>query len=218
MTGAGLAEVLAASPRVVAVWLRDAAERGAVTRYGEEWGATAEGSFRNVVSDGLQRMVERQRDEIEELRAALGAVEDELQRARWKSMPDANKAESPTGLIEMKSLKNWRVMGLTDARLPAIEVGDEPGVYLLWEVESEWFKIGETSVSSTNRLSTCQTGNPHELRAVAFIPAENSREVERELHDRYSHLRGLGEWFRLSMTEVREFRLMCDGRDKVSLK
>jgi hypothetical protein len=56
-------------------------------------------------------------------------------------------------------------------------------------------KIGKTKGTVQERLSALQTASPYELRIVGIV--ERARDsLERELHERFSHLRMRGEWFR----------------------
>jgi len=62
--------------------------------------------------------------------------------------------------------------------------------YLIQSVKGGPVKIGK-SLDPEKRLASMQTGSPVELQLLAVIP----RDVERELHDRFSHAHSHGEWF-----------------------
>jgi hypothetical protein len=65
------------------------------------------------------------------------------------------------------------------------------GVYFLYD-PTGFIKIGHGRVRQ--RASELQIGNPRPLIIVAIIPY-GTREVEGELHDRFSRYRHRGEWF-----------------------
>ena len=58
-------------------------------------------------------------------------------------------------------------------------------------------KLGKGN-NPTKRLRTFQTGNPCTLTLLGTIECEDSTqafELEKELHERFKHLRDRGEWF-----------------------
>lgn len=55
-------------------------------------------------------------------------------------------------------------------------------------------KIGFSERDPMARLSAMQTGNPRELRLLAFM--DGSRSTEAMLHEKFSEFRVRGEWFR----------------------
>ncbi len=66
-------------------------------------------------------------------------------------------------------------------------------VYFIQEGADGPIKIGFTTGDPSGRLSALQTGNPNPLRIVAATPG--TMEDERRWHERFAHLRMLGEWF-----------------------
>lgn len=54
-------------------------------------------------------------------------------------------------------------------------------------------KIGFTGGKPSARLAALQTGNHETLVLIAVVPAPPT--LEGELHRRFDHLRGVGEWF-----------------------
>lgn len=64
--------------------------------------------------------------------------------------------------------------------------------YISTHAENQ-IKIGYTSGSVDSRLQELQTGSPELLQIVACHPG--TMRDERDLHQRFSHLRLFGEWF-----------------------
>lgn len=57
----------------------------------------------------------------------------------------------------------------------------------------DFVKIGKATGSPTNRLSQLRTGCPFPIEVVATIDGGYAK--ERELHERFRHIRAHGEWF-----------------------
>jgi hypothetical protein len=84
-------------------------------------------------------------------------------------------------------------------------------VYFIRETGDDGhIKIGTTAGSPHVRLRALQTANPRPLELLGAIPGDAS--VERKLHERFSHLRLAGEWFRSSQ----ELTSFIDGATFVS--
>jgi Meiotically up-regulated gene 113 len=75
-----------------------------------------------------------------------------------------------------------------------------------------WAKIGTTMQARGSRLAELQTANPLRLRdiaswEVAFYGAgEQFYDCEKELHEHFAPLRGLGEWFALPASLLMEMK------------
>jgi hypothetical protein len=65
-------------------------------------------------------------------------------------------------------------------------------VYFIQGIKGGPIKIGVTN-DVARRLSALQNGAPDKL--VVLLTAEGDREVEEEVHRKFSHLRLRGEWF-----------------------
>lgn len=79
-------------------------------------------------------------------------------------------------------------------------------VYFVAQAESNFVKIGATSDVGA-RLRQLQTGNPQRLiilRTIEFKFAEDARDFEALLHERYRRLGygAYGEWFALSPADI----------------
>ena len=64
-------------------------------------------------------------------------------------------------------------------------------------------KIG-ISKHIEKRIRQLQTGSPQELKLMGQIKSKNDRDLEAELHKKYSANRLHGEWFLLSVSDVLE--------------
>ena len=76
---------------------------------------------------------------------------------------------------------------------------DEGFVYVIECLD--WYKIGKAN-DTMSRLRSLQTASPFQLRLVCEIKSKCKSELEHTLHERYSKLRGLGEWFKLSDSDI----------------
>ena len=57
-------------------------------------------------------------------------------------------------------------------------------------------KIGKTERSPTERLRSFQTGSPDKLLLLKSVRYPKDQNYEKEVHDRFAHLRTHGEWFK----------------------
>jgi hypothetical protein len=80
-------------------------------------------------------------------------------------------------------------------------------VYLIQS--DRYFKIGIAN-DVESRLSQLQTGNPNELVIESCYEFPNAQAVETVLHQKFSSVRKLGEWFLLSNTGLQEFDTLCE--------
>lgn len=76
------------------------------------------------------------------------------------------------------------------------DTGGTPGfVYFVRAGRTNTLKIGWARSDVEKRLRELQTGCPHTLHLIGFMPG--SQAEERDWHYRFCHLRTRGEWFRL---------------------
>ena len=74
------------------------------------------------------------------------------------------------------------------------------------------YKIG-ISKHPRQRLRENQTGNPDRLTVIDIYESENAYKIETALHNRFSHVRNVGEWFDLTVTEEVNFIKYCKEID-----
>ena len=91
-------------------------------------------------------------------------------------------------------------------------------VYLIAEVDDrgdEVFKIGITKNNPHLRVKTLQTGNPNKLSLLGSYQSDNFRKIENWLHRLYASCRteAKNEWFRLSVSQVKDFKNECQEID-----
>ena len=75
-------------------------------------------------------------------------------------------------------------------------------IYFIGHGGSKTMKVGYTSGNPYARMAALQTGSPDRLYMMGWV--EGTLSDERELHDRFAHLRVSGEWFRFE-AELEEF-------------
>jgi len=74
------------------------------------------------------------------------------------------------------------------------------------------YKIG-IAKDPKHRIRQLQTGNSDQLVLIETYQSENASRIEKALHNRYSYVRNVGEWFDLSITEEVGFISMCEDID-----
>jgi hypothetical protein len=57
-------------------------------------------------------------------------------------------------------------------------------------------KIGKTETAPADRMRSFQTGSPDRLLLLKSVRYPKNQNYEKEVHDRFAHLRTHGEWFR----------------------
>lgn len=65
-------------------------------------------------------------------------------------------------------------------------------IYFVQTADNQYMKIGKAD-DVAKRLSGLQTGAPQKLKLIGTMPG--SHDQEREIHQRFGHLRTHGEWF-----------------------
>jgi hypothetical protein len=75
------------------------------------------------------------------------------------------------------------------------------------------YKIG-IAKNPFQRINQLQTGNSDKLTLIETYLSENASKIESALHNRYSHVRNVGEWFDLSVTEEANFVEICRTIDE----
>jgi hypothetical protein len=75
------------------------------------------------------------------------------------------------------------------------------------------YKIG-IAKNPKKRIRQLQTGNSDALTLIETYQSENASKIESSLHNRYSHVRNVGEWFDLSVAEESNFIQMCKNIDE----
>lgn len=75
------------------------------------------------------------------------------------------------------------------------------------------YKIG-IAKNPKHRIRQLQTGNSDQLELIETYQSDNASKIESALHNRFSHVRNVGEWFDLSVTEEVNFIEMCKSIDE----
>jgi len=78
-----------------------------------------------------------------------------------------------------------------------------PNGYIYFLYANGLCKIGKTTRTIGERVSSLKVGNARAI-LLGYIETENCHVLEKQLHAEYGRLRKKGEWFKLSMGEVRE--------------
>ena len=73
-----------------------------------------------------------------------------------------------------------------------------PAVRHVYFIEAETLGLIKIGFSDhvRSRMRDLQTMSPDRLRVLWFIPSTDAPSLEREMHERFAHLRSHGEWFK----------------------
>lgn len=80
-----------------------------------------------------------------------------------------------------------------------------PGYVYILQSDTDWYKIG-CSINPRSRYETFSVKLPFHVVYDIVISSNNYKGLESWLHQRFAHLRGDGEWFRLSPSDLRWIR------------
>jgi hypothetical protein len=75
-------------------------------------------------------------------------------------------------------------------------------VYVIREGVTDYYKIGRTISSVELRKTSLQTGNKIRLHITKVFECENSKDLEKSLHDYFKNKHILGEWFELCNDDI----------------
>jgi len=75
------------------------------------------------------------------------------------------------------------------------------------------YKIG-IATNPKERIHQLQTGNSDQLKIIETYESENASTIEFALHAQYSHVRKVGEWFDLSISDEVNFIKKCKQIDE----
>ena len=98
-----------------------------------------------------------------------------------------------------KEIKRKEV-GIPSRKFESKKVEVTDYVYLI--SDGTYTKIGITN-NLTKRLKVLQTGNPHKLTYIDYVPCDDASRVEKELHNLYALKHMVGEWFNLNEVDVK---------------
>ena len=89
-------------------------------------------------------------------------------------------------------------------------------VYLFREKGAEYIKIGMTCRESVyDRFAAFKMYSPKESEIVHVIEAHDAKGLEKELHEKYAHLRANGEFFKLSQKDINDLKELQSNRVKI---
>ncbi len=75
------------------------------------------------------------------------------------------------------------------------------------------YKIG-IAKNPNQRILQLQTGNSDKLELLQIYKSRNASKIETALHNQYSHVRNIGEWFDLSVEDEVKFLEKCKKIDE----
>lgn len=112
-------------------------------------------------------------------------------------------AKGKLGVFEIPQIdKILFLKGLMGTDRMKYKFNNEECVYLMLNFKSNLIKIGQSRKPSY-REKTLQSEEP-EIEMIAFWKAP--KKVEKELHNIYSNKRERGEWFRLSLKDLKDIK------------
>jgi predicted GIY-YIG superfamily endonuclease len=81
-------------------------------------------------------------------------------------------------------------------------------VYLLKEDENQYYKIG-ISKNTKRRIKQLQTGSAGEISLHNEFISDYASKIEKALHRKYNTYKVKGEWFNLTLEQVKAFLQDC---------
>ena len=97
-------------------------------------------------------------------------------------------------------------------------VGSKGIIYVIQCGNLPYYKIGMTTSGVDSRLASLQTGSPLPLRVLFTRTHYRPVECERFLHDKFKHVRMMGEWFRLSFDELMDLAVILGHEHREDMK
>ena len=90
-------------------------------------------------------------------------------------------------------------------------------VYLIGEIGKEGrYKIGSTRAKDVNtRLKQLQTGNSSELSLKDYFQTDKPFKLEKMLHNHFKSSSLIGEWFKLTKSNIDNFKSICEEKEKI---
>lgn len=127
----------------------------------------------------------------------------------WRGKARHGRARISQGIIideARRGMARRGMAGLGAARPGMAGQGkDFTVIYLIKEIDTDFYKIGYTSRNIRHRLAGLQTGNPRRLEVVGVIEGGTLFD-EQKLHQRYAGqlTSARNEWFKLTANDVKE--------------
>ncbi len=97
-------------------------------------------------------------------------------------------------------------------------------LYLIRQLRTKYYKIGITN-DLEKRLSTLQTGCPHQLRVVFYVEADMDdylgkeiKYIESFLHKNFEQYRHRGEWFKLDYSHLSDIVMFLDLNRELAVR
>lgn len=90
-------------------------------------------------------------------------------------------------------------------------------VYLIQDVNNDTYKMGVTKGDPKTRLKKLQTGNSTELILRHVFKTKYPFRLETMLHNRYSYLREMNEWYSLPFDVVKNWGDICNEMNNIIL-
>lgn len=90
-------------------------------------------------------------------------------------------------------------------------------VYLIQDINNDTYKIGVTKGDPKTRLKKLQTGNSTELILRHVFKTKYPFRLETMLHNRYSYLKEMNEWYALPFDVVKNWGDICNEMNNIIL-
>lgn len=90
-------------------------------------------------------------------------------------------------------------------------------VYLIQDINNDTYKIGVTKGDPKTRLKKLQTGNSTELILRYVFKTKYPFRLETMLHNRYSYLKEMNEWYALPFDVVKNWDNICNEMNNIIL-
>lgn len=88
-------------------------------------------------------------------------------------------------------------------------------VYLFCDPNQNLYKIGVTKNLYSKRMKQLQTGNGTELHLVSYYETIYPFRIEKFLHNKFANKREHGEWFKLDIEDITNFKNECEHYETI---
>lgn len=148
-----------------------------------------------------------------------------------RDLDDCNRADNPGARAQMKwcsaqckqhyknrayyALHRDEVKARVAANKRAKRLANDRAAGYVYVVRcADLYKIGATR-NATQRISRFETAYPHDLRVIRVAHVANMTRTEKSLHTRFREKRVKGEWFDLSVSDLRVIARLLPSKIEV---
>ena len=117
--------------------------------------------------------------------------------------PNSEEYNELNELLGQNKIYSRKINDFAINRVPTnIHNNKEGYLYLIKCENSNYYKLGISSICYKNRLSNLQSGCPYKLHMIHVVHSIDYKNIEKEIHLKFNKYRHFGEWFIFTNIEV----------------